>query len=282
MATFTNQATLSYAGRSVASNVVTGEIVEVIGVTKTPVNDVYGADSAVTWAVTVSNSGTTPVTALTLTDNLGAYAFGEGTVVPLDYTPGAILLYSDGVLQPAPTVASTEPLTVTGLTVPALGHITLIYETTVNAFAPLEVGATITNAVTASAPALLEDVSASAVISAENGAVLAIAKALVPSTVRTNGTITYSFEITNAGNADAPGDVAVTDTFDPALSGLSVTFNGAPWTEGDQYTYDAATGEFATVAGAIPVPAATFAQDPMTGEYVITPGTAVLTVSGTV
>ena len=282
MATFTNQAQLNYAGRTVASNVVSGEIVDVIAVTKTPLVDSYSANSVVTWAVSVTNSGTTPVTGMTLTDDLGEYPFDAGTVVPLDYTSGAIRLFSDGALQPTPTVTSEQPLTVTGLTVPAGGEIILLYETTTNAFAPLESGATITNTVTVGAPSIIEDVSASAVITAADGAELTITKSLVPSMVKSNGTISYSFESANAGNADAPADTTVTDTFDPALNDLVVTLNGAPWTEGAQYDYDPATGVFTTVAGAIPVPAATFSQYAATGEYVVTPGTAILTVSGTI
>ena len=40
-----------------------------------------------------------------------------------------------------------------------------------------------------------------------------------------------------------------------------------------QYTYDAATGVFATAAGVVTVPAATFTQDAATGAYSTTPGT---------
>ena len=42
------------------------------------------------------------------------------------------------------------------------------------------------------------------------------------------------------------------------------------------------TGEFATVAGQITVPAATYVQDPLTGLWSVQPGVAVLTVTGTV
>ena len=74
----------------------------------------------------------------------------------------------------------------------------------------------------------------------------------------------------------------LTDTFDPALSGITVTLDGAPLAETTGYTYDEATGEFATVAGAVTVPAATFTQDETTGAWTLTPGTAVLTVTGTI
>ena len=73
----------------------------------------------------------------------------------------------------------------------------------------------------------------------------------------------------------------LTDTFDPALTGLTVTYNGDAWTEGDNYTYDAATGTFATIAGQITVPAATYTQE-TDGTYTVTPGTTTVTVTGTV
>ena len=53
-------------------------------------------------------------------------------------------------------------------------------------------------------------------------------------------------------------------------------------TQGTQYTYDPATGAFATVPSNITVPAATFTQDPVTGAYSVIPGTATLTVTGTI
>jgi hypothetical protein len=61
-----------------------------------------------------------------------------------------------------------------------------------------------------------------------------------------------------------------------------VTFDGATWTQGVQYNYDETTGLFTTVAGQIVVPAATYTQDPTTGEYTVTPGVATLVVTGTI
>ena len=54
------------------------------------------------------------------------------------------------------------------------------------------------------------------------------------------------------------------------------------WTEGEEYTYDEATGLFTTVAGVITVPEATYTQNPTTGEWTVTPGTSVAVVNGTV
>ena len=100
-----------------------------------------------------------------------------------------------------------------------------------------------------------------------------------------NGQIAYTFTIRNTGAeaVDAAAALVVSDTFDPALkSPISVTLNGDAWPETGNYSYNAATGVFATTAGRITVPAAIYTQDAATGLWTITPGTAVLTVTGTI
>ena len=76
-------------------------------------------------------------------------------------------------------------------------------------------------------------------------------------------------------------DLIFRDTFDPVLENLIVTFNGASWNEGTNYTYDELTGEFVSLAGQITVPAATFTQNP-DGTYTVTPGISTITITGTV
>ena len=118
---------------------------------------------------------------------------------------------------------------------------------------------------------------------AENLADLAISKSLSPSVVTENGQLTYTFIIENYGNtpANATDNVIVTDVFSPILDPISVSFNGVTWTAGTNYTYDAATGTFATVAGEITVPAATYTQN-ADGTWTVTPGVSTLVVTGTV
>ena len=112
---------------------------------------------------------------------------------------------------------------------------------------------------------------------------LAISKSICPSSVAENGTLTYTLTLLNRGNtaADAGDELVITDTFDPILKNLAVRFNGAAWTEGVHYTYDAVTGAFATVVGALTVPAATFTQDAATGVFTVDPGTSELVITGT-
>ena len=96
--------------------------------------------------------------------------------------------------------------------------------------------------------------------------------------------MTYTFVLQNSGNQAlvATDNAVITDTFDPILTALAVSFNGVSWTEGVEYNYNEATGLFSTVAGQITVPAATYTQDPVSGAYSLAPGTATLVVSGTI
>lgn len=283
MATFTNSATLSYNGNTVNSNTVTGNIVEVLSVTKTAVDTSYNANDALTYIISITNSGTTPITGVTVSDNLGAYPFNGTTLTPLDYVDGSVLYYVNGVLQPAIVPTAVNPLTFSGITVPANGNVMLVYDATVNAFAPPDAQGTIQNEVTVSSTDITAPITADETVAVAEEADLSITKSLSPLNVTENSEITYTFIIQNVGNTQtiATDNVTVTDIFDPALTNITVTLDGSilPTTS---YSYDETTGSFATVPGAITVPAATFLQNALTGAYTVTPGVSVLTVTGTI
>lgn len=282
MAIFTNRATLSYSGGVINSNTVTGELLEVLSVTKDAVSDVYADGDIVTYVVTVRNTGGSALTGLTVTDDLGGYELEGETLYPLDYVEGSILYYLNGVVQPAPAVTAGPPLVITGLNVPAGGNATLVYQARVNDLAPLGAEDTIVNTVTVTGPGVVTPVTDTETISAVAAANLTISKAICPAVVTDNSRLTYTFVIQNTGNtpAVATDDVIITDTFNPILTDLVVTYNGEPWVEGVNYTYDEATGLFTTLPG-ISVPAATFTRNP-DGTFTVTPGVATVTVTGTV
>ena len=283
MATFYNQATLSYSGGIVNSNITTAELVEVLTATKTAVVEEYSLNSQITYAINIINSGNVAYSGLTVTDNLGDYTFGATVLQPLDYVDGSVKYFVDGVLQATPTVTATSPLTVTGINVPAGGTATVLYTVQVNSFAPPAQGSTIQNTATISGGGITP-LTVTETVTAATDPILSINKSVSPATVTENGQLTYTFVIQNIGNQEAvAGDnVVVTDVFDPALSGVTVTYNGTPWASPANYTYDEGTGTFQTVAGAITVPAATYTQNPTTGAWTVDPGVAVITVTGTV
>lgn len=283
MPAFYNQATLTYNGTSTQSNTTVGELVATLTITKNNVNQTYTPGERITYVVNLVNSGATAMTGITLTDDLGAYTFGADTRTPLTYVPNTLLYYVNGVLQTTPTVTAGPPLTVTGLAVPAGGNIAVVYQADVNGYATPTAGATVTNTATVTGTGITTPLTATSTTTVNDAPRLTVTKSLSPTTVAENGQLTYTFTIQNYGNTEtlATDTTTLTDTFNPILNPITVTYNGAAWAASN-YTYDTATGVFTTTPGAITVPAATATQNETTGIWTVTPGTTILTVSGTV
>lgn len=283
MAVFSNTATLSYNNNIINSNTVTGELQEILSLSKASVGSNYKANDTQTFVVSVVNTGTTAFSNLLLTDNLGEYALGGTNLYPLTYVPDSLRYYVNGTLQTAPAPATLVPLSVSGINVPAGGNATIVYQATVNEYAPLAVGSQITNTATLSGTGITTALTDTATINAAEESILSITKTLCPAVVSENGTLNYGFTIQNYGNTPitATDNAVISDNFDPVLNNISVTFNSAPWAETTNYTYNAQTGAFATVLGQITVPAATYVQG-ADGKFTITPGVSILNISGTV
>ena len=279
MAVFTNRAILTYNGAETLSNTVTGEIIGALTVYKEPVPPVYSAGSSVTYALSLVNSSDAPLTGLTVTDDLGAYTDAGATLVPLTYSPGSAVLFTNGAPSEAPLPSLSDPLTFTDISVPANGNVLLIYGAEVNGYAPMAAGSSITNTVTVTGSGA--DASAQAVTAVLTEPILSVTKSVSPQTVMANGKLTYAFVIENSGNAAAGGDLVLSDEFSPLLSDISVTLDGAALDAGTDYTYDAATGAFSTVPGVITVPPASCSRA-ADGSLTVLPGRATLTVSGAV
>lgn len=284
MAQFTNQAQLSYNNATINSNVAVGEVLEVLTAAKTAVTETYSQGETVTYAVSAVNTGSTPLNGIAVSDDLGAYTFGEATLYPLSYVDGSARLYINGVLQAAPTVVAGPPLAISGITIPAGGNMVLIYEATVNSYAPLGEGDSIVNTATVTGGGLSTPLAVTETVTPVSAPMLTITKSISPVPVAENGVVTYTFVIRNNGNApaDAAANVTLSDTFLPVLSDLTVLLDGVALTPVTDYTYAVTEGDFATVPGVITVPAATYTQDPTTGVWSITPGVTTLTVTGTI
>ena len=285
MALFYNQATLTHGGGTTVSNTTVGELLAGVTLDKTALSTDYTRYDSLSYLVTLTNTGTTAYNGLTLTDTLGAFTPAGGTtaVVPLSYITGSLLYYIDGVETASPTVTVGTELTVSGINVPAGSTAALIYEARVNEYAPLATGSTIINRASVTGAQITEPTSDTSTVPVRASTDLTIAKALCPPTVAPDGTLSYTFIVQNTGNtAQDDGTLVISDTFTPALQGLTVTLNGEPLAEGTGYTYNSASGAFSTVAGAVSIPAATYTTDPTTGVVSVVPGVTVLTVSGTV
>lgn len=296
MSAFYNRATLNYGGEIIDSNTVQGELTTALALDKLAINATYRPGDTVAFAVSVANSGPADADGLRLSDDLGAYAYGGRALVPLEYVPGSARYFINGELLGAPEAEPGDALAFGGLRVPANGNATLIYAARANEFAPVgPEGAIISTSrldvgLANPAPAAMQPASgaglplfAAAEVRPEQGARLSIGKRLSPETVAPGEPLTYTLTIENDGNAPvAAGDGAtVVDVFDPPLEIMSVRYNGEAWTAPVNYSYDPATGRFATVAGQLSVPAATATQDGESGRWQVEPGASVIEITGT-
>ena len=278
MAQFTNQAQITYGNVVANSNIAVGEIISSLSATKTAIRETYNQGSDITYIINIVNAGANLLTDLTVYDNLGEYVFGTGTLVPLDYIDGTLRFFVNGILQPTPTIDTTNGLTITGISIPAGGTALLVYEANVNRFAPIGEGGTITNEVVITGDC--GNVVATETVTAITEAQITITKSVSPVPVACGDTVTYTFLLQNYGATplNATDNAIVSDIFNPVLSNVTASLNGVAVL----FTYDETTGAFATNPGAVTVPAATITQDPITGAWTVTPGASTLIVSGTI
>lgn len=283
LAQFTNQAQLTYNNFVRNSNVAVGEILEVLSATKNAVVGEYTAGDDITYIISIVNTGNTAYSNLSITDNLGAYTLNTQTLVPLSYKENSVKYYVNGTIQTPPNVVADNNLSISGINVPAGGNAMIVYEATPNQYAPLDTTSQITNEAVISTLGITP-ITVTETVNSRNEANLSITKSINPIPVAENGQLTYTFLIQNTGNTAVTADdnAIVTDIFDPILENISVTFNSTTWSLNTNYTYDETTGSFATVAGQIIVPAATYTQNAATGEWTTTPGTATLVVTGNI
>lgn len=275
MVQFTNFATLSYSGGRTESNTVTGELIEVLTASKNALSETYGAHDDVSYVVSLVNSGTIPLDGLVVTDDLGAYTLDTQTLYPLEYVGGSVRYYQNGVLQTVPTVTAAGELVISGISVPAEGNTIIIYKTRLTDYAPLGIEASITNTATISGN--VTPITASATINMNARAELGISKSVCPTSVTENGRLTYTFVIQNSGSVEATAadSIVLSDLLNPVLTDISAMLNGNALTSPTDYTYDETTGQFASVAGSITVPAATYTQG-ADGRWTVTPGLSLI------
>lgn len=281
MATFTNVAQLSFNGSSVLSNVVTGTILEAISGAKRASQRTYTRGDKITYVITMNNTSAVPINTISVSDDLGEDTYSGQVLVPMDFEAGSVQLYINNVPVANPAIQAGPPLVISGFTLPVNGTATLVYNTVINNNAPLAEGSSITNTAAITSPTLAAPIVFSDTIDATQLPQLTVEKQLTPLVVDEDGPITYTFVIRNTGNRAtiASDAVTLTDTFAPPLTIQSVTYNGTPWVQNTNYTYS--NNVFTSLPNQITVPAATYTRA-ADGSVLIAPGTAVLTVTGTI
>lgn len=282
----TNQASIAYKynnqSATAVSNIASAVLNDTLGVEKVSLENVYRLGDEITYVITVTNDGSSALTNVSVTDDLGAYTVGTQTVTPLAYT-GPAILFIDGVYNGniTPAVAADGiSFNIAALSAGSVAQI--IYKATVNNFAPLGAGAQVTNTVTVTANGINAPVSDSNTITVGDYADVTVTKSMTPSDIVDGDVLTYTFVINNYGNTEAT-DIVLTDAFDPAPENITVQINGAAVPATD-YSYVNGVLTLPTTPGSteLSLPPATIMQDPVTGEVTVTPSSLTVTVIGAI
>ncbi len=282
----TNQANIAYnygnASGVAVSNIATTTLVDPITADKKSVSSTYRLGDTVTYVISVQNNGNTPLTGITATDNLGTYTTGAyTTVTPLTYANNASLYINGVYAGPIAGVTDTSSVAFTIPSLAAGANALIIFNATVNSFAPLAGGSTIVNTVMFSGTGISSPVMAYSTIPVENYANLSILKEMSPNPIADGDTITYTFTINNYGNTPAT-DVVLTDKFDPEPSSITVMAGGQVIPSSNYMYTDGLLTLPSGTGYSLTVPAASISQNPATGIVTVSPGTLVITVSGTI
>lgn len=286
--TITNRASLSYTSNGVVnmalSNIASTVLQGPLNITKAVMENAYTGDDTLTYILTVENTGTAPLNNVTVTDNLGTYAFTpdggtETALTPLSYA-GPSRYYINGVYSGELTPAvNADSIVYTLASLPAQSNAMIVVDLNTNGLAPLAAGSTIVNTATAGADGITEPAAADAVLPAAETADVRIVKTMTPNPVVEGSPITYTFTIYNYGNAPAE-NIVLTDTFEPAPAvPLTVAVDGVALADAGS-TYTGGTFTLPTAGTpAVSIPAATVTQD-ASGAVSVTPGVTEITVTG--
>ena len=249
-----NSATLTYNSGantgSAASNVVSTSLLDSysLAVEKFTANDSWRPGENITYLVTVTNTGTQPLYAVEITDDLGG-------VATLDYVVNSALIVNGSAVT-AVTPTNTNPLTIPLSSVLQSGEsVTVLYVAQVSTTVS-DALQTITNTVSASArqeSATGTVVTAqpdSVTIDREDFADISIAKSVDKAVISSGDTLTYTFTIENTGNIPAT-NVVITDTLPTGFAitsiqsvtdGVTTVYNATDYTVSADNTLILPTG----------------------------------------
>lgn len=282
----TNQATLNYkfgtASASTVSNITSAVLSDSVDITKTALDASYRAGENITYIVNIKNNGATTET-IPFVDDLGTYVLNGNSYTPLTYENNARLFINGVESQAFNVVMGANNVTFNLDSLPSGANAQIIYEVSVNEYAPAECGSQITNTITSECECICGGfASATETITADCYADIRIYKSVCPNPIICGEGLTYTFDIYNYGNIDAT-DVILTDTFTPPLTDISVSVDGNVLAVTDySYVNGVLTLPAEGSEYSLSIPAATFVQDPQTGLYTTAPGHVQIIVSGNI
>jgi uncharacterized repeat protein (TIGR01451 family) len=287
MPTIENYATINYTSGGVAvtkvSNLAEIQLESSVAFTKSTLGTTYSDSSIVTYILTITNTSSSPINNVVITDDLGSFTEGTLELTPLSYLAPAQLFINGQNASGQLTVdaSATEQVVFSFPTLAAGATANILYRAVINEYAPLCDTASITNTASLTSDSECANSTASTTITAALAADVSVFKQMSPNPVVCGETVTYSIRVYNYGNIPAE-NIQLVDAFDPAPTNITVSLDGVilPATA---YTYENGVLTIPSAEGSeTVVAAATCSRDATTGVVSVTPGMIEYVITGTI
>lgn len=264
-----------------ASNVTEITFAETISLSGDFLTDFYHAGKSITHIISISNNSDYSAKNIKITDNMGTYSSELGkNFTPLTYEKNAYL-YIGGVFHSRikPEIY-TDKTVFSVLSIPPKSNALIIHSALVNPAAPPGTDGVITDTINVSSDESPVLQTYSCTVQSLPRADIKIIKHASPKTVLPGEKISYTFFIYNYGNTQAK-NVVLKDNLPPELTAIRVTVGETPLPCSD---YSVINQNFTLPSYGsgyiLTVPEASFCQDNTSGEFIITPGSVTVCVTG--
>lgn len=266
------------------SNTASANLLESLTMQSNSLGSNYFWGSTVIYIINVRNNSTSESKNLEISDNLASYSSqgndSNTSLTPLEYDSPSFL-YIDGNLysEISPEI-KTDKIIFKISSIPANSNITLIYKLTVNQYAPIYPGSTLTSTITLNYEGAENPITSQILLTAEEKADVKIIKNMHPSSISIGEELTYHFFLYNYGNTNA-SNVTLTDTFSPIPNITSIQVDSKDLTFSD-YSYLNGTLTVPSYGSSfnLSIPAAEFTTNSKTGLITANPGTTHVVVKG--
>lgn len=285
MGKFVNQTQLTFGNNIIKSNIVEGEILEALIGNKVTLTDQYLFDSVITYFINLTNNSEKDISSINIEDNLATYTINKNEYTPLDYIDGSSKLFIDGKEeQKIDIIKNKHNVIFKNITLKKNQTITLVYQGKINSYAPLGENNSIINKAKITYPNMTDSLVLESQLCYSNKANVKLEKSIDKTVYKSGEKIKHVIKILNYGINDLSliNNLTIKETFSPILKNIEVTYNGVKWTNGVNYSYNSASGNFITLSNQIALFKAKITKNENTNEYNLIPSFATLIIEGTI
>lgn len=244
----------------------------------TLLNKTYVKNSKLTYVINLYNNGKKTISNININDDLGKFNLNGKIIYPLNYINNSIKVFINGVANTNNKVNYDKELTISNITLNDKEVATILYQTEINEYAPLNANDFIKINIEIDYLGINKKNKLTEVIKCENYQDIEVVKNIISENSNDSYNVTYI--ILNYGNKEVEKEdqTNLSDIFNPIIKGIKVELNDLILTP-NNYLYNQINGSFSINKGVISVPKASYIVDDK-GKVKINPGKTIIKIIG--